>query len=191
MCVVSPSSTKFRESAALQRAPCSTHRWTREESGKRCCDHTSYFLFLLCTFIPFILNLHLSIRVSLINWHFNELFHFSQGLDGRQFISVLDLEDKALHHDLPPCLSPGAQHVPSVRSSSPTSAELHVLATSVIMSGSNAAAAAAAEPQPIVTTPEHLRWRSHTGLVFTQLCFYTVYNQINTIFQISLVLYTL
>ncbi|KAI3362297.1 hypothetical protein L3Q82_012605 [Scortum barcoo] len=63
-------------------------------------------------------------------------------LNGRQFISVLDLEDKALHQDLPPCRSP------LIRPSSPTSAQLHVLATSVISS--------AAEPQPPVTIPEDL-----------------------------------
>ncbi|XP_051268723.1 ciliogenesis and planar polarity effector 1 isoform X1 [Dicentrarchus labrax] len=71
-------------------------------------------------------------------------------LNGHQFISVLDLEDKALHQDLPPSLSPEAQDVPSVRPSSPTSAELHVLATSVIRS------AAVADPQPFVIIPEDL-----------------------------------
>ncbi|XP_056260195.1 ciliogenesis and planar polarity effector 1 isoform X1 [Seriola aureovittata] len=65
------------------------------------------------------------------------------GLHGHQFISVLDLEDEALHHDLPLCLSPETQDIPPIRPSSPTSAELHVLATSVIRSGS-----AAADPQP-------------------------------------------
>ncbi|XP_044029035.1 ciliogenesis and planar polarity effector 1 isoform X2 [Siniperca chuatsi] len=74
-------------------------------------------------------------------------------LDGRRFISVLDLEDKTLHQDLPPCLSPGAQDVSSVRPSSPTSAQLHLLATSVIRS---AAAAADDDPQPLVTIPEDL-----------------------------------
>ncbi|XP_054468861.1 ciliogenesis and planar polarity effector 1 [Anoplopoma fimbria] len=80
------------------------------------------------------------------------------GLDGRQFISVLDLEDRALHQDLPPCLGPGAQDVPSVRPSSPTSAQLHVLATSVIRSH------AAADPQPLVTIPEDRDWRTHTDI---------------------------
>ncbi|XP_078126837.1 ciliogenesis and planar polarity effector 1 isoform X7 [Sander vitreus] len=75
-----------------------------------------------------------------------------KGLDGRQFISVLDLEDKDLHQDLPPCLS--------IRPSSPTSAQLHVLATSVIRSGS----VDAADPQPVVTIPEDLHWRSHTDI---------------------------
>ncbi|XP_034751796.1 ciliogenesis and planar polarity effector 1 isoform X2 [Etheostoma cragini] len=74
------------------------------------------------------------------------------GLDGRQFISVLDLEDKDLHQDLPPCLS--------IRPSSPTSAQLHVLATSVIRSGDDAAA----DPQPLVPIPEDLHWRSHTDI---------------------------
>ncbi|XP_034403492.1 ciliogenesis and planar polarity effector 1 [Cyclopterus lumpus] len=80
------------------------------------------------------------------------------GLDGRRFISVLDLEDKALHQDLPPCLSPGAQDVPSIRPSSPTSAQLHVLALSVIRND------AAADPPPVVTIPEDLDWRSHTDI---------------------------
>ncbi len=71
----------------------------------------------------------------------------SQDRNGHQFISVLDLEDKALHQDLPPT---GAQDVRSIRSSSPTSAQLHVLATSVIRN------AAAADPQPIATVPEDL-----------------------------------
>ncbi|XP_073334518.1 ciliogenesis and planar polarity effector 1 [Pagrus major] len=69
-------------------------------------------------------------------------------LGGRQFISILDLEDKALHQDLPPSLSRGAPDVPSIRPSSPTSAQLHALATSVIRS-----AAAVADPQPLVTIP--------------------------------------
>lgn len=91
----------------------------------------------------------------------------------------MDLEDKALHQDLPLCLSPGAQAVPSVRPSSPTSAELHVLATSVIRR------AAAADPQPLITIPEDLlKPTTHTGLyVFyieglIELCLYTEYNQI-------------
>ncbi|XP_029300430.1 LOW QUALITY PROTEIN: ciliogenesis and planar polarity effector 1 [Cottoperca gobio] len=77
------------------------------------------------------------------------------GLDGRQFISVLDLEDKAVHQDLPACLSPRAHDVLSTRPSSPTSAQLHVLATSVIRSG---------DPQPVITIPEDLHWRSHTDV---------------------------
>ncbi|XP_031711728.1 ciliogenesis and planar polarity effector 1 isoform X1 [Anarrhichthys ocellatus] len=80
------------------------------------------------------------------------------GLDGRQFISVLDLEDKALHHDLPSYLSPGAQDVPSIRPSSPTSAQLHVLAISVVRSD------AAADPQAFVAIQEDLDWRSHTDI---------------------------
>lgn len=82
-----------------------------------------------------------------------------QDLCGRQFISVLDLEDKALHQDLPACLSPVAQDVPSIRPSSPTSAQLHILATSVIRS------AAADDPRTIVTIPEDLlKPTTHTGL---------------------------
>ncbi|KAK5852080.1 hypothetical protein PBY51_023582 [Eleginops maclovinus] len=75
------------------------------------------------------------------------------GTDGRQFISILDLEDRALHQDLPLCLSP-RHDAPFVRPPSPTSAELHVLATSVLRS-------AAADPQPVYTP---LHWRSHTGI---------------------------
>ena len=93
------------------------------------------------------------------NYFFGSLIFVSQDLDGRQFISVLDLEDKALHQDLPPRLSPGAPEVPSIRPSSPTSAQLHVLATSVIRS------AAPADPQPSVPIPEDLlNPTAHTGL---------------------------
>lgn len=71
----------------------------------------------------------------------------------------MDLEDEALHQDLPPCLSPGATDVPSICPSSPTSAQLHVLATSVISS-----TAAAADPQPIITTSVALpKPTAHTG----------------------------
>ncbi|XP_027137955.1 ciliogenesis and planar polarity effector 1 isoform X4 [Larimichthys crocea] len=72
-------------------------------------------------------------------------------LNGRQFISVLDLEDKALHQDLTSRLSPGAPDVSSIRPSSPTSAQLHVLATSVIRGGADAP-----DPQPLVILPEDL-----------------------------------
>ncbi|XP_068191690.1 ciliogenesis and planar polarity effector 1 [Antennarius striatus] len=68
-------------------------------------------------------------------------------LDCRQFISVLDLEDKNYHQDLPVCLSPRAPDIPLSQSSAPTSAELHVLATSVIC-------AAAADVKPINLIPE-------------------------------------
>lgn len=98
-----------------------------------------------------------------MNGYFKLIYCFSvfdsQDLDGRQFISVLDLEDKALNQDLPPCPSPGAPDVPSVRPSSPTSAQLHVLATSVIRS------TAAAEPQRLVTiTEDLLNFTTHIGL---------------------------
>nr|XP_040053253.1 ciliogenesis and planar polarity effector 1 isoform X3 [Gasterosteus aculeatus aculeatus] len=73
------------------------------------------------------------------------------GPDGRQFISVLDLEDEALHQDL-------VQNVPSTRPASPTSAQLHLLATSVIRSG------AAADPQPAVTIQEDPDWTSHKDI---------------------------
>ncbi|XP_022617819.1 protein JBTS17 [Seriola dumerili] len=72
-------------------------------------------------------------------------------LHGHQFISVLDLEDEALHHDLPLCLSPETQDIPPIRPSSPTSADLHVLATSVIWSAS-----AAADPQPSILITDNL-----------------------------------
>ncbi|CAB1447747.1 unnamed protein product [Pleuronectes platessa] len=75
-----------------------------------------------------------------------------QDVHHHQFISVLDLEDNGLHHDLPWCFSPGTQDVPPVRPSSPTSAQLHVLATSVIRSH----AAAAADPQPSFTITDNL-----------------------------------
>ncbi|XP_030005045.1 ciliogenesis and planar polarity effector 1 [Sphaeramia orbicularis] len=54
-------------------------------------------------------------------------------LDGRQFLSVLDLEDKSLHQDLPPSLtlSPQTPNPPLIPAS-PTSASLHILATSVL-----------------------------------------------------------
>lgn len=80
-----------------------------------------------------------------------------QDLCGHQFISVLDLEDKALHQDLPACLSPVAPDVSPIRPSSPTSAQLHILATSVIRS------AAADDPQTIVTK-DLLKHTTDTGL---------------------------
>ncbi|XP_062269256.1 ciliogenesis and planar polarity effector 1 [Platichthys flesus] len=76
-----------------------------------------------------------------------------QDVHRHQFISVLDLEDNALHHDLPWCLRPGTQDVPPVRPSSPTSAQLHVLATSVIRTH---AAAADDDPQPSITIIDNL-----------------------------------
>lgn len=66
-----------------------------------------------------------------------------------------------MHQDLPPCLGPEAPDVPCLGPSSPTAAQLHVLATSVISS----AAAAAADPQAVVTVPEDiLKSTNHTGL---------------------------
>lgn len=74
-------------------------------------------------------------------------------------MSVLDLEDRAVHQDLPPSVSPAAPDVPSICPSSPTSAQLHALAASVLRSAS------ASGPQPKVTRPESLpRSTSHTGL---------------------------
>ncbi|XP_023193921.1 protein JBTS17 isoform X1 [Xiphophorus maculatus] len=57
-------------------------------------------------------------------------------LGGRQFISVLDLEDVRQSEDLLPCPDSEAADI----SSSPTSAPLHVLATSVISSATEAEA---------------------------------------------------
>ncbi|KAM3599738.1 uncharacterized protein V6R79_010631 [Siganus canaliculatus] len=68
-------------------------------------------------------------------------------LNGHQFISVLDLEDTPPQQDLPLCLNQGTNDASSIRPSSPTSAQLHVLATSVIRSS-------AATSQAIVTIPE-------------------------------------
>ncbi|XP_061589161.1 ciliogenesis and planar polarity effector 1 [Cololabis saira] len=70
---------------------------------------------------------------------------------GRQFISVLDLEDVLQHEALPPPPSPEQQHAPTLHPSSPSSAELHVFASSVIQSS------AATKPQPSVTVPENLQ----------------------------------
>ncbi|KAM8829024.1 ciliogenesis and planar polarity effector 1 [Spinachia spinachia] len=78
--------------------------------------------------------------------------------DGRQFISVLDLEDEALHPDLAPPPRPAAQNVLSVRPSSPTSAQLHLLAVSAIRGD------AAADPQPVVTIEEDPDWTSHKDI---------------------------
>lgn len=90
---------------------------------------------------------------------YEEFYFLCQDRDGRQFISVVDLEDEALHQDLPPRLSPGAPHGPPIQPSSPTSAQLHILATSVIRS------AAVADPQPIITIPEDpLKPTTITGL---------------------------
>lgn len=98
------------------------------------------------------------LEFSLLLTFFDSFSFLSQDLDGHQFLSVLDLEDHALHQDLPPCLGPEAPDVPSLCPSSPTAAQLHVLATSVISS-------AAADPQPVVTVPEDILKRTnHTGL---------------------------
>ncbi|XP_042251450.1 ciliogenesis and planar polarity effector 1 isoform X3 [Thunnus maccoyii] len=71
-------------------------------------------------------------------------------LHGRHFLSVLDLEDEMQHQDLPSSLIQGTQDVPSIPSS-PTSADLHVLATSVIRS-----ATPATDAQPSLTIPEDI-----------------------------------
>lgn len=76
----------------------------------------------------------------------------SQEINGRQFLSVVDLEDKTLHQDLPPHFSPGATEFTSIYTSSPTSAQLHLLATSVIQS-----TAATSEPQHSFPVPADLQ----------------------------------
>lgn len=86
---------------------------------------------------------------------FNSLFS-SQEINSPQFLSVVDLEDKTLHQDLPPHLSPGATEFTSL----PTSAQLHLLATSVIQS-----TAATSELQPSFPVPAGLRQATtHTGI---------------------------
>lgn len=90
----------------------------------------------------------------------NTLLSVSQDMGGRQFISVLDLEGDVLNQELPPCVSLGV--LDSIRPSSPTSAELHVLATSVIRS---AGAAASDDPQPSdIITQNPLKPTTHPGL---------------------------
>lgn len=87
-------------------------------------------------------------------------FFSFQDINGRQFLSVMDLEDKTLHQDLPPHLSPGATEFTSIYTSSPTSAQLHMLATSVIQS-----TAATSEPQPTFPVPADLQQpTTHTGI---------------------------
>lgn len=85
-------------------------------------------------------------------------FFVSQEQNGRQFISVLDLEDEALHQDFQPHLSPGASDFPSVKPSSPANAQLHLLTPSVIRND-------ALDPQPIITVPDYLlKLTTHAGL---------------------------
>lgn len=80
--------------------------------------------------------------------------------NGRQFLSVMDLEGKTLHEDLPLHLSPGGTAFPPIFNSSPTSAELHLLATSVIGSS-----AATSEPQLSVPVVAEVQQRTtHTGI---------------------------
>ncbi|KAF7666285.1 hypothetical protein LDENG_00114050 [Lucifuga dentata] len=75
---------------------------------------------------------------STVNQHFQDAeetpLEPEKNLDlkGHHFITVFDLEDQALHQDLPSRVSPPIQDVPSTHPSSDTSAQLHVLATSVI-----------------------------------------------------------
>ncbi|XP_056875211.1 ciliogenesis and planar polarity effector 1 isoform X3 [Takifugu flavidus] len=78
--------------------------------------------------------------------------------NGRQFLSVVDLEGKTLHEDLPLHLSPGGTEFTPIYKSSPTSAQLHLLATSVLRSS-----AATSEPQPNVPVVADLQQRTtHT-----------------------------
>lgn len=84
----------------------------------------------------------------------------SQVSNGRQFLSVMDLEGKTLHEDLPLHLSPGGTEFTPIYTSSPTSAQLHLLAASVIRSS-----AATSEPQPNVPVVANLQQRTtHTGI---------------------------
>lgn len=84
----------------------------------------------------------------------------SQVSNGRQFLSVMDLEGKSLHEDLPLHLSPGGTEFTPIYKSSPTSAQLHLLATSVIRSS-----AATSEPQPNFPVVADLQQRTtHTGI---------------------------
>lgn len=84
----------------------------------------------------------------------------SQVSNGRQFLSVMDLEGKGLHEDLPLHLSPGGTEFTPNYKSSPTSAQLHLLATSIIRSS-----AATSEPQPNVPVGADLQQRTtHTGI---------------------------
>lgn len=91
----------------------------------------------------------------------------SQEINGRQFLSVVDLEDKTLHEDLPPHHpSPGATEFTSIYTSSPTSAQLHLLAASVIQS-----AAASSEPQPSFPVPADLPQPTpNTGISIKDHC---------------------
>lgn len=80
----------------------------------------------------------------------------SQDMSGRTFISVLDLGDEGPNQELPPSVSSG---IPApVHPSSPTSAQLHVLASSVIR--------AADEPQSSsIITQNPLQPRTEPGLI--------------------------
>lgn len=64
----------------------------------------------------------------------------------------MDLEDKGLHQNLPSHVSPGASEFTSIYGSSPTSAQLHLLATSVIQR-----TAATSEPEPCFPVPADLQ----------------------------------
>ncbi|XP_029025275.1 ciliogenesis and planar polarity effector 1 [Betta splendens] len=83
---------------------------------------------------------------------------------GRKFISVLDLEDERLNQELPPSVS---QRIPDpVRPPSPTSAQLHVLAASVI----RGAGGAADKPQPsYITTQNLLQPSTEPALIFSDV----------------------
>ncbi|KAM3874280.1 ciliogenesis and planar polarity effector 1 [Diretmus argenteus] len=79
-------------------------------------------------------------------------------LEGPQFIDVIDLEDEAPLQDLPPCPSLTTQDAPATQPPSPTSAQLHLLAASVIRT-------AAAAPHPSVTvTEDSLNPATHPGI---------------------------
>lgn len=108
--------------------------------------------------------------ISYTSVHSASVFIF-QDVGGRQFISVLDLEEIIQHEDLLQHPIPEVQDIPSL----PTSAQLHVLATSVLRG--------AAEPQPSVAVQEntikptnstgyfrHLLERFHSYSLMQHLC---------------------
>lgn len=90
----------------------------------------------LCTLLP--LLLYFIRRLLKVSFLFVCLFF--QDVGSRQFISVLDIEERRHRQDLP-----------FIHPSSTTSAQLHVLATSVIRGDD-----VGAIPQPSVTIPENL-----------------------------------
>ncbi|XP_056146963.1 ciliogenesis and planar polarity effector 1 isoform X2 [Lampris incognitus] len=79
-------------------------------------------------------------------------------LEGRQFINVTDLEGQALSQELPSCLSPTTQDILVSLPSSPTSAQLHLIAATVC----NAAPTASYTSDTV--TENGLKTLMHPGL---------------------------